>query len=91
VVNYRSVAIERGTPLAGVLHAQATDVREAGRRALIKSGARKEIAIMVTIAALHLSILGVDSAPRWPTTWRFRERPPSCGSARWSVRYAFRG
>ena len=33
--------IERGTPLAGVLHAQAADVREAGRRALIESGARQ--------------------------------------------------
>ena len=33
VVNYRSVAIERETPLSGVLHAHATDVREAGRRA----------------------------------------------------------
>ena len=31
--------------------------------------------MMVTIATLHLSILGVDAAPRWPTTWRFRERP----------------
>ena len=30
-----AVAIERGTPLSGVLHAQATDVREAGRRALM--------------------------------------------------------
>ena len=29
-----AVAIERGTPLADVLHAQAADVREAGRREL---------------------------------------------------------
>ena len=26
-----AVAVERGTPLADVLHAQAADVREAGR------------------------------------------------------------
>lgn len=50
-----AVAIDRGTPLAGVLHAQATDVREAGRRALIESGARKEIAMMVASATVSLS------------------------------------
>ncbi|MDX6300546.1 MAG: tight adherence protein [Nocardioidaceae bacterium] len=49
-----AVAIERGTPLAGVLHAQAADVREAGRRALIESGARKEIAMMVPVVFLVL-------------------------------------
>jgi hypothetical protein len=38
-----------------VLHAQAADVREAGRRALIESGARKEIAMMVTIVSRYLS------------------------------------
>ena len=48
-----AVAIERGTPLAGVLHAQAADVREAGRRALIESGARKEIAMMVTSVRVY--------------------------------------
>ena len=31
-----AVAVERGTPLADVLHAQAADVREAGRRELIE-------------------------------------------------------
>ena len=50
-----AVAIERGTPLAGVLHAQATDVREAGRRALIEAGARKEILMMVANATDSLS------------------------------------
>ena len=38
-----AVAIERGTPLVDVLHARAADVREAGRRALVESGARKEV------------------------------------------------
>ena len=42
-----AIAVERGTPLAAVLHAQAGDVREAGRRALIESGARREVLMMV--------------------------------------------
>jgi len=44
------VALERGTPLAEVLRAQAADVREAGKRELLDSGGRKEIAMMVPIA-----------------------------------------
>jgi tight adherence protein C len=42
------VAIERGTPLAEVLRAQAADVREAGKRRLLEAGGRKEIQMMVT-------------------------------------------
>ncbi|MCW2780163.1 MAG: pilus assembly protein TadB [Marmoricola sp.] len=42
-----AISVERGTPLADVLHAQAGDVREAGRRALIESGARREVFMMV--------------------------------------------
>jgi tight adherence protein C len=41
------VALERGTPLSDVLRAQADDVREAGRRALIEAGGRKEIAMLL--------------------------------------------
>lgn len=59
-----AVAIDRGTPLAGVLHAQATDVREAGRRALIESGARKEIAMMVPVVFLVLPVTVVFAF--WP-------------------------
>jgi len=44
-----AIAVERGTPLAEVLRAQAVDVREAGRRALLESGGRKEIAMMVPV------------------------------------------
>lgn len=44
-----AIAVERGTPLAEVLHAQAGDVREAGRRALIESAARKEVLMMVPV------------------------------------------
>ncbi|WP_377324049.1 type II secretion system F family protein [Pimelobacter simplex] len=49
-----AVAVERGTPLADVLHAQAADVREAGRRALIEQAARKEIAMLVPVVLLVL-------------------------------------
>jgi tight adherence protein C len=49
-----AVAIERGTPLADVLHAQAADVREAQRRALMESGARREVAMMVPVIFLVL-------------------------------------
>lgn len=51
-----SVAIERGTPLADVLHAQAADVREAGRRALIETAARKEVFMMVPVVFLVLPV-----------------------------------
>jgi len=42
-----AVAIERGTPLADVLRAQAADVRALGKRQLLESGGKKEIAMMV--------------------------------------------
>lgn len=51
-----AVAIERGTPLAEVLHAQAADVREAGRRELIEVAARKEVAMMVPIVFLVMPV-----------------------------------
>jgi tight adherence protein C len=51
-----AVAVERGTPLADVLHAQALDVREAGRRSLIESGARKEVLMMVPVVFLVLPV-----------------------------------
>jgi tight adherence protein C len=59
-----AVAIERGTPLAAVLHAQAADVREAGRRALIESGARKEVLMMVPVVFLVLPVTVVFAF--WP-------------------------
>jgi len=43
------VALERGTPLADVLRAQAADVREAGRRELIEAAGRKEIGMLVPV------------------------------------------
>ncbi len=51
-----AVAIERGTPLVGVLHAQAADVREAGRRQLLETGARKEVSMMVPVVFLVLPV-----------------------------------
>ena len=51
-----AVAVERGTPLAAVLHAQAADVREAGRRELIEVAARKEIFMMMPVVFLILPV-----------------------------------
>jgi tight adherence protein C len=50
------VAVERGTPLADVLRAQAQDVRESGRRAVMEEGGRKEIAMMVPVVFLVLPV-----------------------------------
>ncbi len=51
-----AVAVERGTPLADVLHAQAADVREAGRRDLIEAAARREVVMMVPVVFLVLPV-----------------------------------
>lgn len=51
-----AVAIDRGTPLVEVLHAQAADVREASRHALIEDGARREVAMMVPVVFLILPV-----------------------------------
>lgn len=51
-----SAALERGTPLAEVLRAQAADAREASRRHLIEEGGRREIAQMVPVVFLILPI-----------------------------------
>lgn len=51
-----AIAVERGTPLADVLRAQAVDVREAGKRQLLESAGRKEIAMMVPVVFLVLPV-----------------------------------
>lgn len=51
-----AVAVERGTPLADVLRAQAGDVRDAGRRSLMEAAGRKEIAMMVPVVFLVLPV-----------------------------------
>lgn len=51
-----AVAVERGTPLADVLRAQAIDAREAGKRALLEAGGRKEIGMMVPVVFFVLPV-----------------------------------
>lgn len=50
------VALERGTPLGDVLRAQAGDVREAGKRALLDAGGRKEIQMLIPVVFLVLPV-----------------------------------
>jgi len=51
-----ATAVERGTPLADVLRAQAQDVRSAGQRALMEEGGKREIAMMVPVIFLILPV-----------------------------------
>ena len=51
-----AIAVERGTPLADVLRAQAVDVREAGKRQLLETAGRREIAMMVPVVFLVLPV-----------------------------------
>jgi tight adherence protein C len=51
-----AIAVERGTPLAEVLRAQAVDVREAGKRLLLESAGKREIAMMVPVVFLVLPV-----------------------------------
>lgn len=50
------VAMERGTPLADVLRAQAQDAREAARGDLIEAAGRKEVLMMAPVVFLILPI-----------------------------------
>jgi tight adherence protein C len=50
------IALERGTPLAEVLRAQAADVREASKRQLLATGGRRELLMMVPVVFLILPI-----------------------------------
>jgi tight adherence protein C len=51
-----ATAVERGTPLAEVLRAQAQDVRADGRRALMEEGGKREIAMLVPVVFLILPV-----------------------------------
>jgi tight adherence protein C len=51
-----SVAVERGSPLAEVLRAQAHDARDVGRRQLMETGGRKEVLMMVPVVFLILPV-----------------------------------
>lgn len=50
------VAVERGTPLADVMRAQAQDAREASKQHLIEIGGKREISMMVPVVFLALPI-----------------------------------
>ncbi|MCU1513034.1 MAG: pilus assembly protein [Microbacteriaceae bacterium] len=56
VVEQVSGALERGTPLAEVLGAQADDSRQAARRELIETAGRKEVAMLVPLVFLILPL-----------------------------------
>lgn len=56
------IAVDRGTPLAEVLRAQAQDVREESRRLLMESGGKKEIAMMAPVVFLILPITVIFAA-----------------------------
>ncbi len=64
-VDGMAVAIERGTPLADVLRAPVADVRALGKRQLLESGGRREIAMMIPV---HLH-------PQSPEPITARHRP----------------
>lgn len=51
-----AVAVERGTPLAEVLRAQAADAREVRTRTLMEIGGRKEILMLVPVVFLVLPV-----------------------------------
>jgi tight adherence protein C len=51
--------IEKGTPLADVLRAQADDVREARRRRLIELGGRREVLMLVPVVFLIMPVVVV--------------------------------
>lgn len=49
-------ALERGTPLAEVLRAQAQDTRELSKRALLELAGKKEVAMMLPLVFLILPV-----------------------------------
>lgn len=53
------IALERGTPLAEVLRAQAMDARAAGHRALMESVGRREILALLPVVFLILPVVVV--------------------------------
>ena len=65
-----SVAVDRGTPLADVLRAQAHDAREVGRRALMEAGGRKEVLMMIPVVFLVLPVTVVFAI--FPGLWVLR-------------------
>ncbi|WP_341856786.1 type II secretion system F family protein [Brachybacterium sp. GPGPB12] len=52
-----SIAIERGTPLAEVLRAQAQDARENAKRDLMEMAGQREIAMLVPVVFFVLPLV----------------------------------
>ena len=50
------VAVERGTPLADVMRAQAQDARDASKQQLIEEGGKREITMMIPVVFLVLPV-----------------------------------
>ena len=48
------IAIDRGSPLAEVLRAQASDVRADARRSLLEKAGRREVAMLIPVVFLIL-------------------------------------
>lgn len=55
-IDHLVAALDRGAPLAQVLHAQALDAREDAKRALIERAGRNEIAMLVPLVFLILPL-----------------------------------
>lgn len=55
-VDGMAVAIARGTPLSEVLRAQASDVRDEGRRQLMELSGKKEVGMLVPVVIFVLPI-----------------------------------
>lgn len=55
-IDHLVAAIDRGAPLAQVLHAQAIDAREDAKRTLIEQSGRKEILMMLPLVFLILPL-----------------------------------
>lgn len=49
LVDALSIALERGTPIAEVLHAQARDAREESRRLLLERAGRREVGMLIPV------------------------------------------
>ena len=58
------VAVERGTPLADVMRAQAQDARDASKQQLIELGGRRELLMMVPVVFLVLPVTVLFAV--WP-------------------------
>jgi len=64
------VALERGTPLAAVLRAQAVDAREAARNELVALAARREVLMLLPVVFVVLPVTVVFAL--FPGFWGLR-------------------